>query len=195
MVLRILLPAGLVVGLIGWWLWNWRRDGDWRLGPILVVVPLVLFTGNEARWAYTEARFADAVRPVAQLKGGDIGCERVMRNFFSSQGRVGHVWFDADGTPVGPAFLSMSTCARLKEFRRHPDRVELDHVVAAHTLAHEAAHLSGERDESAAECLALAHDVQVMQRLGADVAAAERYHGWYLTQVYPRLPSEYRDAC
>jgi hypothetical protein len=118
-----------------------------------------------------------------------------MRNFWSSQGHVGHVWFDADGTPARLAFLSSGTCDKVKSWRDHPGAASIKEIVAVHTVAHEAAHLAGQRNEAEAECTALTHDVLVMQRLGATPQEARADVVRYLAEVYPRLPDEYRGAC
>jgi hypothetical protein len=117
-----------------------------------------------------------------------------MHGFFSSQGHSGHVWFDADGRPATQAFLSSSTCARVKQYEKDPDAAGLDEVVAVHTVTHESEHLAGVRAEDVAECRALQQDREVMAALGArpDVARAQVLR--YLTEVYPRLPQDYVSA-
>lgn len=202
--MRIAVPLLLATACAGWWVLAWRREGSWRIGPLLLLVPVLLFTANEIRWARTEAGLTTAAAPVLERPGtvrevedggSAFGCERLMRNFFSSQGRVGHVWFSADGTPAPSAFLSMGTCSNLKSFRADPDSASLDEIVAVHTLTHEAAHLSGIREEHAAECLALEYDAEVMTRLGASPEQADHYARHYRAEVYPRLPEQYRSAC
>jgi hypothetical protein len=187
----------LIAGLCLLWLLTRRYllARGWAVWPVLVVVPALLFSANEARWHRFEAQLASAAQPVLGGSGSGFACERLMRNFWSSTGHVGHVWFDADGTPADEAFLSSGTCAKVKAWREHPGRSTLTEIVAVHTVVHEAAHLAGQRDEAAAECTALTHDAQVMERLGASEDQARAAVVRYVTQVYPRLPDEYRGEC
>jgi hypothetical protein len=192
------IAGGLVVVYLclGWLLvrrYLLRRG--WAIWPVLVVVPAVLFTANEVRWHRFESTLVSAAQPVLGGRDAGFACERLMRNFWSSQGHVGHVWFDADGVPAHDAFLSSSTCAKVKSWRDHPGTASLDEIVAVHTVAHEAAHLTGQRGEAQAECTAITHDAEVMERLGATPEEARADVVRYVAQVYPRLPDEYRGAC
>jgi hypothetical protein len=192
------VAAGLAVAgvCLAWWLAKrYLTNAGWTIWPVLVAVPALLFSANEARWQSFESQLADAARPVLAGRESGFACERLMRSFWSSQGHVGHVWFDADGTPARTAFLSSGTCGKVKSWRDHPGAATIDEIVAVHTVAHEAAHLAGQRDEAQAECTAIAHDAQVMQRLGATTQQAQADVVRYLAQVYPRLPDEYRGAC
>jgi hypothetical protein len=187
----------VVVYLCTMWLLAKRflMGGGWKIWPVLVIVPTLLFTLNEWRWHRFESTLVRAAQPVLAGRDAGFACERLMRNFWSSQGHVGHVWFDADGTPAHDAFLSSGTCDKVKSWRDHPGAASVEEIVAVHTVAHEAAHLAGQRDEAQAECTALTHDAQVMERLGATPDEAQAAVVRYLAQVYPRLPDEYRGAC
>ena len=167
----------------------------WAIWPVVVLVPALLFTANETRWQRFESGLADAAQPVLAGRDSGFACERLMRNFWSSTGHVGHVWFDANGTPALDAFLSSGTCSAVKAWREDPGGASLDEIVAVHTVAHEAAHLAGQRSEAQAECTAVTHDAEVMQRLGASPDQARAAVVRYVTQVYPRLPDEYRGEC
>lgn len=192
------MAGGFLVAVVclAWWLAKrYLMNAGWMIWPVLVAVPALLFSANETRWHSFESQLAHAAQPVLAGRDSGFACERLMRNFWSSQGYVGHVWFDADGTPARTAFLSSGTCDKVKSWREHPGAASIEEIVAVHTVTHEAAHLAGQRDEAQAECTAITHDVQVMQRLGATTAQAQRDVVRYLTQVYPRLPDEYRGAC
>jgi hypothetical protein len=192
------ITGGLVVAgaCLAWWLAKrYLLNAGWTIWPVLVIVPALLFSANEARWHSFESQLVDAAQPVLGGRDAGFACERLMRNFWSSQGHVGHVWFDANGTPAHDAFLSSSTCSGVKSWRGHPGSASLEEIVAVHTVAHEAAHLVGQRNEAEAECTALTHDREVMQRLGATADEAQADVVRYLAEVYPRLPDEYRGAC
>jgi hypothetical protein len=193
---RVVLGLVVVLACLSWWLAKrFVLRGGWTIWPVLVMVPALVFTVNEYRWQHFESTLARAAQPVLGGRDAGFGCERLMRNFWSSQAHAGHVWFSADGTPAKEAFLSMDTCSDIKSWRKHPGSATLEEIVAVHTVAHEAAHLAGERDEAKAECLALAHDTQVMQRLGATPQQAELDVERYVADIYPRLPDEYRGDC
>ena len=112
-----------------------------------------------------------------------------------SSGRPGGVWFGADGRPVRPAWLSGTTCAAARRQLAHPSAADLQGIVALHTIVHEAAHLAGVRDESLAECSAMAGDLQVWQRLGLPQDVGEASLARYRAEVRPRLPDEYQGPC
>jgi hypothetical protein len=192
------IAAGLLVSAfcLSWLLARrYLLARGWAIWPVLVIVPALLFTANELRWQRFESALAHAAQPVLAGRDSGFACERLMRNFWSSTGHVGHVWFDADGTPAHDAFLSSSTCAKVKAWREHPGAAGLDEIVAVHTVVHEAAHLVGQRSEAQAECTAVTHGAQVMERLGATPDQAGAAVVRYVMQVYPRLPDEYRGAC
>ncbi|MFV0460665.1 MAG: hypothetical protein ACK5MT_18055 [Actinomycetales bacterium] len=194
--MRIALPV-VCAAVAAAWL-AWARVGPrqtWLISPVLVILLSLSVAVNEWRWWAYETELQRAAAPVLGQVEARFGCERVARHFFSSSGHVGHVYFDADGKPADWAFLSMSTCSRLKDFRRDPGTDDLQQIVAAHTLAHEAAHLTGIRNEAQAECRALAADEAVMVNLGATPQQAADAVSRYRAEVLPRLPSQYRGSC
>jgi|GEM_PF-2289447 len=188
----------VVVGYCVAWLLAKRflMHGGWKIFPVVIGLVAVLFTGNELRWAVFEEQLADAVGPGMGSARASFACERLLRGAWASQGRVGHVWFDADGKPAGAAFLSADTCAQVKAWRGDPAGASLAQIVAVHTITHEAAHLAGVRDEAKAECLAIQRDTVTMTALGATPVVAAGQVKTYLSAVYPRLPDAYRsDQC
>lgn len=190
--MRLALPLIAVLTGLGWLvLTRVRPGGGWRIAPVLVMIVAALIGLNELRWASFENRLAHAAAPVLAGRDSSFGCERITRNFFSSTGHVGHVYFDAEGNPADDAFLSMNTCARLKDWMKHPEPSDERQLIAVHTLSHEGAHLAGIRDEGKAECAAMAADEQVMINLGANPATAAAAAARYRSQIYPHLASEY----
>jgi hypothetical protein len=123
----------------------------------------------------------------------EFSCERLLRGTWSSQGRGGHVKWDQNG-PVGAAFLSSGTCAKVKAWQANPSGASLDEIVAVLTVAHEASHLAGTSDEAKAECSAVQRAVATMTSLGATRDDAARQVKTYLTVVYPRHTEQYRSA-
>ncbi|WP_426563730.1 hypothetical protein ACPPVT_20955 [Angustibacter sp. McL0619] len=193
--MRIIAGAVTVYLSLAWLLVDrYVRHRGWRVLPVLLAVPALVFTLNELRWWHFEHGLAQAVRPVLAGRDSGFGCERVLHGFFSSQGHPGHVWFDENGTPASQAFLSSSTCSRVKAYQRDPASAGIDEVVAVHTVTHEAEHLSGVQSEGVAECRAMQADAAVMVALGARPETAQAQVRSYLGLIYPRLPDEYRGA-
>lgn len=192
---RWLIGLALAVGCVAYLLAvRYRPRGQWMLTPAILAVIFALFTMNEMRWARFEGRLAYAASPILGERDSGFTCERVMRNFFSSHARPGHVEFDANGAPAQDAFLSMKTCARIKSWLRDPGAADQDESHAVHIVAHEAAHLVGVTVEAQAECLAIQAGEEVRTRLGADPQQARSQAAEYYHSYYPRLPGEYRSA-
>ena len=191
---RIVIGA-LVVAFCVLWLLAKRflMRGGWKILPMVVGLPAILFTGNEIRWAAFEGQLADAVRPGMAGAQPEFMCERLMRGAWSSQGHGGHVKWGQNG-PVGPAFLSAGKCEKVKAWQRDPSVASLEQVNAVFTVAHEASHLAGIFDEAKAECSAIQRAAETMTSLGATRAEATRQVKMYLALVYPQVPANYRSA-
>ena len=193
---RILVGVVAVAYCVLWLLAKrFVMHGGWKILPMVIGLSAVLFTGNEVRWAVFEGQLADAVRPSMGGVHPEFACERLLREGWSSHGRGGHVRWDRDG-PVGAAFLSSGTCAKVKAWQADPAGASLEEVTAVLTVAHEASHLAGISDEAKAECSAVQRAVATMTSLGATRDDAARQVRTYLTSVYPRLAENYRsDQC
>lgn len=193
--MRWLIGLALAVGCVAYLLVvRYRPRGQWTLTPAILAGIFALFAANEARWTHFEGRLADAASPILGERDAGFACERVMRNFFASHARPGHVQFDANGAPAKDAFLSMQTCARIKAWLRDPAAADQDENHAVHIVAHEAAHLVGVTVESEAECLAIQAGEEVRTKLGADPQLARSQAVAYYHSYYPRLPGQYRSA-
>jgi hypothetical protein len=69
-------------------------------------------------------------------------------------------------------------------------------MISVHVLAHEAEHLAGYTSEAVAECRSVQTTEQTALLLGATPAQARALAVWYATDVYPRMPDDYRsDEC
>lgn len=180
--------------LVAWVALRRHLDGGWPVGAVVVLVAMLAFTAHELWWWRHEERYA-AVTAAVHGGDGEFLCERLTRGLFSSQGYVGHVSFTADGQPIGPAFLAWDTCSGLRRWSEAGDPADLEAVMAAHTLVHEAAHLAGVTDEADAECIAIVHDQRVWVDLGASPEAARAAFDRYLTEIRPRMPPQYRRDC
>lgn len=191
---RVLLGILLCTGAITWVVMVRIGLNRWPILGALALVPSMIFTVSEARWHGFETSLHHATSSVLQDRDAEFGCERLTRNFLASKGLAGHVMFDAAGNPAKDAFLSSTTCERIKNYAADPEAATIDQVTAVHILTHEAAHLAGIRNEADAECLAIQHDALVMQKLGAAPATAIQHATWYRHSVHPRVPQNYRSA-
>jgi hypothetical protein len=190
--------SAVVVALaawVGWLLFRGvvRRRVPW-VGVAVIAVPLVALFWTERQWVSAERTFSSVARSVAPGSGG-VHCQRMGEAFVYAGAELGRVQFSEDGRPDGPAMLTYETCQRLSAYLRSSPadhgRPSLEQVVAVHVLSHEAWHLAGVTSESTAECRALQSDAAVAQQLGASPAQARGLARTYLTDVYPRMPSEY----
>jgi hypothetical protein len=194
---RIVVGAVVVAYCLLWLLAKrFLMRGGWKILPVVIGLPAILFTGNELRWEAFEGQLADAVRPMMGSARASFECERILQGAFASHGRGGHVSIGRDGKPIGAAFLSSNTCARVKAYRADSSGASREQIFAVHTVTHEAAHLAGMHNEAKAECTAIQRDVATMTNLGATRSDAIAQVKSYLTLNYPGLPDNYRsDQC
>ncbi|MFN8147142.1 MAG: hypothetical protein U0R76_06690 [Candidatus Nanopelagicales bacterium] len=140
---------------------------------LLLLVPLFV---TERQWISTEHKLAAVSRSEAGNVLG-IHCQRLGESLTYAGSDLGHVQFDADGFPTGPAVLSYDTCRGLAAYlgmsaseRQDPPE---DVLVAVHVLSHETAHLTGIVSESEAECWAVQYDAH-RRAARRDAAAGAR---------------------
>ena len=165
----------------------------------IVVALLVPLFVTERQWISTEQRLATVSRTEAMNVLG-VHCQRLGESFTYAGSDLGHVQFDADGFPTGPAVLSYDTCRGLAAYlgmsaseRQDPPE---DVLVAVHVLSHETAHLTGIVSESEAECWAVQYDARTAVALGATPTQGQALTERYWREVYPRMPEAYRtDQC
>lgn len=131
-----------------------------------------------------------------------VHCAGTGESFVHAGSDLGHVDVTADGTPVDRAVLQHEVCTDLRHWLgslgdRTPDaRPDVAGAVAVHVLTHEAMHLRGLLDETAAECAAVQRDAAAARLLGAPDAQARRAARTYWLVVYPTMPEPYRTgAC
>jgi hypothetical protein len=194
---RIAVGAAIVAYCLLWLLAKRLfMRGGWKILPMVIGLSAILFTGNELRWAVFEGQLADAVQPGMGSARASFECERLLQGALSSHAHGGHVNIGQNGRPIGAAFLSSLTCARVKAWQGNPSGATREQIFAVHTVSHEAAHLSGILDEAKAECTGIQWDVATMTSLGASRSDAVRQVRSYLTKDYPQVPANYHsDQC
>lgn len=93
--------------------------------------------------------------------------------------------------------IKREQCGDLSDYlRSDKGNPPMEHVIAVHTLTHEAMHMGGVTSEAETECLAVRHDAEMARLLGASPTGAARLANLYWELHYPRMPDGYRsESC
>jgi len=159
--------------------------------PALLIPGLVLGTAE-----YQFRQDVDLFSSVAtQIAGRPVTmqCQRLTGALFDATSELGYVQFDASGQPFDTGHLERDACNNLRSYV-HSDKQwpTLDQVIAVNVLTHESEHLAGVRVEAEAECASMQRLVDVAGWLGATDQQAGALADRYATEVYPRMPTDYR---
>jgi hypothetical protein len=176
---------------------------------LVILIPIVAFSiWQHHKRVENEARLGDVASAIAQRSVG-VNCPGFWRQLVDVRGEDGSVQFDVAGRPSDSAELSGQTCDRLEDFSRAGTKPAFDCLLpddrncmrkvvetarAISTLAHEAYHLAGVRDEAAAECYATQTADFVAERLGATVAQGNLVGIWAAKTSSKTHPGEYHSA-
>jgi hypothetical protein len=166
---------------------------------------LLLVSRHNAQAA--EARFADVAAEIAR-RDVRVRCQGVIGEALDVGAEAGSVQFDAVGRPSDTAELKRGVCTSLRSFAGDVADPEFGCVVrdhrcpkdvlrsmwAVHTLAHEAWHLAGEKNEAVTECYALQTTAWASQRLGASPFEGQAIARYVTAHMYPDMPTAYRSA-
>jgi hypothetical protein len=156
---------------------------------LVALVPFVLRVRLEGRLAQAASKVVGAEV--------DVHCQSFGEAFVDVGAELGYVPFGPDGVPERHTLIKRSPCGDLSDYiGSDKESPTLEQVVAVHTLSHEAMHMRGETNEAITECAAMQRDAQMARLLGASPEAGRRLAATYWTQIYPRMPGEYRsDDC
>jgi hypothetical protein len=192
------LRAVVVVALAAWAGWLLfrgivRKKVPW-VGLAIIALPLIVFGYTERQWVSAEKEFSSVAKTVEPVAPG-VHCQRLGESFTYAGAELGHVEFDENGLPTGPAWLSYETCQNLAAYWRSTATQKtgppLEQVIAVHVLSHESYHLAGIGTESLAECDAMQRDARTAQALGASQLQGLQLANTYWQSVYPDMPSDY----
>lgn len=176
-----------------------------RVIAVLLVVAAALTAAGFARHE-DRIREQNRLAAVASDLAGRkvrVRCPGFLASLVDTGGEAGRVQFDASGRPADHADLAPQTCKAIRRLNRVDfmciDRGDCGYDEfkagwAAHTLAHEAFHLRGFRDEGVTECYALQNTAFVAERLGVPTEQAEKLQAWLFVKGYPNEPEEYRSS-
>ena len=166
----------------------WIGVGLLLLLGIGCVVPLLLRLRLESR--------LEAAATVITGARVEVHCQAFGEAFVDAGAELGYVPFGPDGVPERSTLIKRQQCRDLSNFIGVPTEITQEHVVAVHTLTHEAVHMSGVQSESETECRALQRDAAMAALLGAPPDAAQELATFYWETIYPRMPDGYRsDEC
>jgi hypothetical protein len=190
-----MLAAALII-VVRWWLaridaLGRKRPFPWISTLCFVALACAVLVPGVLR-ARLEHRLGVASEAIVGVPV-EVKCQSFGGAFVDVGGDLGYVAFSPDGVPERSTLIKRGQCRDLSAYLRSnkvdPPR---EQVVAVHVLTHEAIHMSGVTNEARTECLALQHDARMAQLLGAAPEAADALALTYWTEVYPRMPTDYR---
>ena len=166
-----------------------------------IAIPLLLVPGLVLGWFEYEDRKADQLlTSVASTLAGrpvHVECQRLGGALLDMGSELGYVAYDQNGRPGDTTVIKHDACVALYDWlgsdKNHPSDLEM---ISVHVLAHEAQHLAGYTSEAVAECRSVQTTEQTALLLGATATQARSLAVWYATNLYPRMPDDYRsDQC
>ena len=171
--------------------------------PIAAIVAAVVFFASDRNAMLdTERSMSGIVTEIAQ-RSVTVDCQGLVAEAVDVSGHDGTVEFDAAGNPADSTELKRKVCKTLASFpsdRLKPEfacvhqvgtcsEPVIDSVKAVHTLAHEAWHLRGIKDERITTCYAMQTTAWTALQLGVDGAAVGRGRAagaWHRRVLRPR---------
>lgn len=178
------------------------------MARLALLTTLALLVGwlalNHRRAEASEGRLGAIASEIAKRPVW-VHCQGAVGAALDVSGEAGSVQFDAEGRPASTAELKRGVCSALRRLPRERNAPEFDCLErdltcprdvirsawAVQTLAHEAWHLAGIRDEARTECYGLQTTAYVAERLGADFAQAQTLARYLYRYIYPRMPAGY----
>ncbi len=176
---------------------------------LVILIPVIAFSAwDRHKRGENEARLGEVASSIAQ-RSVAVDCPGFWGQLVDIRGEDGRVHFDVAGRPSDNAELSERTCDRLEGFSSAKTKPALDCLVpddrmcdrevvetagAISTLAHEAYHLAGVRDEAAAECYAIQTVDTVSERLGASISQGRVVAEWAARTSARTHPAEYHST-
>jgi len=118
-----------------------------------------------------------------------LHCQAFGEAFVDAGQELGYVRFSPTGVAKRTTLIKREQCRDLRDYLGDPADISHANVVAVHTLTHEAIHMRGVRSEAETECLAVQHDAEMAQLLGASPEHARALAAYYWENVYPRMPA------
>jgi hypothetical protein len=181
-----------------WIIWTMlgpgRRPDGWKTTALALCLATLGYHGwMEYRWQQTEHTMTAAA---ALIAGPDatVHCQRFTEALLYTRNARGLVEYGQTG-PTREALITWETCQAFRDWLTSDKTNPTDaQILAVHILTHEAAHLRGERNEAAAECDAMQWMPLIAEHLGAPRQATARMSAWYLTAMYPRMPTAYQSG-
>lgn len=159
-----------------------QRTIRWGIALLLLAA-----LAQEAVAVYYERQMTDAAQSLSGRTDIDVRCGRLWDLVTDFQGstRPGYVYWDST-----TANLQLPQCINAAGFADDP--LDEGNRIGMMVLTHEVAHLSGHRNESQTECVAMWAAPQTAVALGGTLAQGQATAQWYATAYNPRMPVEYQ---
>lgn len=190
--LTVVVLAGLAVRQ--GWVAARRPSGD-RTWSVVALVTVLLLAGTggwfEWRHQWVQAVTGTALRELTGREDAEVSCQRLSGDLLDVRASSGYVSWDQDGTVQLRRTVCHDLAGWLMGSRAHPTS---EQITALHVLTHEAMHVAGERNESAAECYAIQHDAEMAELLGASDELGQGMARAYYQGIYPSMRGDYRSA-
>jgi hypothetical protein len=189
-----------LLALAGFLVYRWmiaRRGNHADFPWIAVGLLVVLGAACIAPW-FLRVRLEDKLSLGASDVAGrkvSVRCQSFGAAFFDPSANLGHVAFNAAGQAEPRTLIKRDQCRDLSGYMSSDKQAPTqEQIVAVHVLTHESMHMAGVTAEAEAECQAVGNDARMAELLGAPPDAARALALSYWTNVYPRMPDQYRST-
>lgn len=194
--MRIIVIVLLCIALAYYTIWeplkNYANYGrpynvNYLMVPLLAV--MLIPTGvSEIQWQMMQHKGSSIVQEVSGNKDGHLKCQRLSMSLFDRYPLyAGYVEHDKPNTAV----VKYRECQDLKKYFKHPDNPTIYETISFNVLIHESIHVSGEFNESIAECRAHQNHTAQAIKLGTPEKLALTNLANYITNYYPHLQKQY----
>lgn len=178
-----------------------------KLGlPAAAIVAAVVFLVSDRNTMLDTEQWLSAIAADIAQRSVTVDCKGLVADAVDVSGDEGTVEFDAAGNPADSTVLKRNVCTTLASFpadRLNPrfaciyevgtcSQPVIESIEAIHTLAHEAWHLRGIKDERITTCYAIQTTAWTAERLGADSPQAHAIARYFARERYPKLRPSYQ---
>lgn len=194
--MRIIVIFILGIALAYYVIWeplkNYTRYGrkysvNYLMVPLLAVM-ITPTTVAEIQWQHLQHKGSAIVKEVSGNKEGKLVCQRLSMSLFDKYPLyAGYVEYDKPNN----AIVKYRECKDLAQYFKHPQNPTIHETMSLNVLIHESIHVSGEFNETIAECRAHQNHITQAVKIGTPEKVALTNLTNYITKYYPRLQKKY----